>query len=131
MLFRSLIITSIFIAICCLWYLCYVSARAKKRSAITHIVERITARELAGESLAGELREILLERDEIIEDRFDRLIKDAIIIRDYDFKKASDLSAMTLEVKFIHRTRMILKAKKKNCDYLKDIMEKYFRQPNA
>jgi len=75
-----LIITGVFIGICCLWYLFYVSARAKRRSAIMHIVERITAREMAGSTLAGELREIVRERDEIVEDRFDRLIKNAIII---------------------------------------------------
>jgi len=75
-----LMITASFIALCCLWYLLYASTRAKKRSAVMHIVERITARELASNSLGGELREILRERDEIVEDRFDRLIKGAIII---------------------------------------------------
>ncbi|MEA3305580.1 MAG: amino acid permease [Candidatus Omnitrophota bacterium] len=75
-----LIITAVFIAVCFLWYLFYVSVRTKRRAAIMHIVERITAREMAGSTLGGELREILRERDEIIEDRFDRLIKDAVII---------------------------------------------------
>ena len=100
-----LVITTSFIAICCLWYLFYVSARAKRRSAIMHIVERITARELAGGTLAGELREILRERDEIVEDRFDRLIKDAIIIdmnrsvsADEAFKEISDKLSIRLDV---------------------------------
>ncbi len=84
-----LIITGAFIAVCCLWYLFYVSIRAKKRSAIMHIVERITAREIAGSTLGGELKEILRERDEIIEDRFDHLIKDAIII-DIDRSVSAD-----------------------------------------
>ncbi len=75
-----IIITGAFIVLCCLWYLFYVSARAKRRSAVMHIVERITARELAGSTLSGELKEILHERDEIVEDRFDRLIKEAIIM---------------------------------------------------
>jgi len=84
-----LIITGAFIALCCLWYLLYVGARTKRRSALMHIVERVTARELAGSTLTGELREILRERDEIVEDRFDRLIKDAIIL-DIGYSLSSD-----------------------------------------
>ena len=92
-----LIITGGFIVICCLWYLFYVSARAKRRSAVMHIVERITALEFTGSTLARELKEILRRRDEIVEDRFDRLIKDALILdidrslsADEAFKKISD-----------------------------------------
>ncbi len=100
-----LIITGAFIAICCLWYLFYVSARAKRRSAIMHLVERITARELTGRTLIGELKEILRERDEIVEDRFDRLIKNAVIIdidhsvsADEAFKEISDKLSRRLDV---------------------------------
>ena len=100
-----IVITTVFMALCCLWYLFYVSARAKRRSAIMHIVERITARELAGDTLPGELREILRERDEIVEDRFDRLIKGAIIIdldhsisADEAFKKISDELSKRLDI---------------------------------
>jgi amino acid transporter len=100
-----LLITTVFIAICCLWYLFYVSARAKRRSAVMHIVERITARELASNTLGGELREILRERDEIVEDRFDHLIKDAIIIdidhsisSDEAFKEISDKLSEDLDI---------------------------------
>jgi len=85
----TIVITAAFIAMCCLWYLFYVSARAKRRSAIMHIVERITARELVSNTLSGELKEILRERDEIIEDRFDRLIKGAIVI-DIDHSLSAD-----------------------------------------
>ncbi|MBN1871112.1 MAG: amino acid permease [Candidatus Omnitrophica bacterium] len=76
-----LMITVYFVAICLVWYVLYVSPRAKlRRSAIMHIVERITAKELATDSLGGELKEILRERDDIVEDRFDRLIKEAVIV---------------------------------------------------
>jgi len=76
-----LMITGIFVAVCCLWYIIYVSPRAVlRRSAIMHLVERITARELATGSLGCELKEILRHRDDIVEDRFDRLIKEAAII---------------------------------------------------
>ncbi len=75
-----LAITTAFILFCCLWYLLYASSRAERTSAIMHIVERITAREIAGATLADELREMLFHRDNIVEDRFDALIRDALIL---------------------------------------------------
>ena len=100
-----LIITSVFIGACCLWYLFYVSARAKRRSAVMHIVERVTAIELVGDTLAGELKEILRERDNIVEDRFDRLIKSAEIIdighsisANEVFKQISDILSKRLDI---------------------------------
>jgi amino acid transporter/mannitol/fructose-specific phosphotransferase system IIA component (Ntr-type) len=98
-------ITATFTALCCLWYLFYVSARTKRGPAVMHIVERITARELAGSTLVHELREILKERDEIVEDKFDRLIKNSIIIdidhsvsADEAFKEISDKLAKRLDI---------------------------------
>ncbi|HCL00416.1 MAG TPA: hypothetical protein DHW42_09985 [Candidatus Marinimicrobia bacterium] len=58
----------------------YAGARVTRTSALMHIVERITARELKRPTLERELREIVIERDEIIEDRFDRLIKNCEIL---------------------------------------------------
>jgi mannitol/fructose-specific phosphotransferase system IIA component (Ntr-type) len=45
-----------------------------------HIVERVTAKDLKTVTLENELRDILMERDEIIEDRFDRLIRGCEIL---------------------------------------------------
>jgi len=45
-----------------------------------HIVERVTDRELKTVTLENELRDILLERDDIIEDRFDELIRECEIL---------------------------------------------------
>jgi APA family basic amino acid/polyamine antiporter len=58
----------------------YSRIRVHRKSAIMHVVERITARELVSKTLVKELREIVIERDEIIEDRFDRLIKECEIL---------------------------------------------------
>jgi amino acid transporter/mannitol/fructose-specific phosphotransferase system IIA component (Ntr-type) len=61
----------------CGWigYWVYSRMRVHRTSAIMHIVERITDKELKTRTLEKELREIVIERDEIIEDRFDQLIK--------------------------------------------------------
>ena len=82
-----------------------------------HIVERVTAKELKTVTLENELRDILMERDDIIEDRFDKLIRDCEILditghekADKVFRKMSSILAGRLETdeyvlfeKFLHR----------------------------
>jgi len=75
-----LLITGGFVGCGLLWYGIWVRPRTNRRSALIHIVERVTAKELAGHTLENELKEILMERDDIIEDRFDRLIKGCTIL---------------------------------------------------
>ncbi len=72
--------TAVFILLSILWHKIYVHEKNVRKSALIHIVERVTAKEIAGDSLAAELRGILKERDEIIEDRFDKLVKKCEII---------------------------------------------------
>jgi len=76
----SLGVTGAFIAGAYVWFRIYGRGRAQRKSALIHIVERITAKEIAGGSLGAELREVLRERDNIIEDRFDALVERAEII---------------------------------------------------
>jgi len=68
-----------FIVASILWHKIYVR-EAMRKSALIHIVERVTAKEIAGDSLGTELREILKERDKIVEDRFDKLVKRCEVI---------------------------------------------------
>jgi APA family basic amino acid/polyamine antiporter len=75
-----LLITVAFAAVGFVWYLIYVKHRVTRQSALMHVVERITAKELSGVTLRDELREIVKERDQIVEDRFDRLIQKAEIL---------------------------------------------------
>ncbi len=70
-----LLITAGFIGLSAAWYWLYVCRRVSRASAVMHVVERVTNRELKTVTLENELRDILLERDEIIEDRFDELIR--------------------------------------------------------
>jgi len=78
-----LLIAGIFIGLALLWYLVYVGIRMERRSALMHIIERITVRDSSGATLPTELKKILIERDNIIEDRFHRLIENCEIL-DYD-----------------------------------------------
>jgi len=75
-----LTITAGFIVLSVAWFWLYVSRRISRASAVMHIVERVTDRELKTVTLENELRDILIERDNIIEDRFDKLIRNCQIL---------------------------------------------------
>ncbi len=86
-----LLLTAGFFAASLLWYLLYSRSRNRRESALLHVVERVTNRELRTDSLSEELKEILLERDEIVEDRFDEIIKAAEII---DLEEGTDVQGL-------------------------------------
>ncbi len=86
-----LLISACFIAVSAAWFALYVSRRVSRASAVMHIVERVTARELKTVTLENELRDILLERDDIIEDRFDKLIKQCRILDIKGPREAEDI----------------------------------------
>lgn len=75
-----LLVTGGFAVLGVAWYRFYARSRIDRKAALIRIVGRVTAKELAGRGLEKELREILRERDNIIEDRFDRLIKECTIL---------------------------------------------------
>jgi len=112
-----LLITAGFVGLSAAWFAIYVSRRVSRASAVMHIVERVTDRELKTVTLENELRDILIERDEIIEDRFDKLIRDCEILdirgkqsAERVFRKVSKILAGKLQTdeyvlfeKFLHR----------------------------
>lgn len=77
-----LAITAAFFGGSLLWYVAYVGLHERRDSALIQVVRRITARDLepSAPSLEGELRQILRDRDEIVEDRFDELIERSTIL---------------------------------------------------
>lgn len=70
----------IFIIVGTLWYFIYPYRFEAKKSALVHVVERIIGRQIRVDTLGAELRDVLRERDEIIEDRFDEIIKECEIL---------------------------------------------------
>jgi len=76
----TLATTAIFIIGALMWYFFYVRPKITRESALMYIVERVTDRQIATETLREELREVVKEREEIIEDEFDHTIKDAMIM---------------------------------------------------
>jgi len=59
---------------------CYGRKRVTQESALLHLIERLTDRELVTGSLERELKQIVHERDEVALDRFDRLVENALVL---------------------------------------------------
>jgi len=78
--FISLITMGIFIALGFSWYLIYARPKIKREYALLHVIERITGIESTGYLIDEELREILIERDDITEKRFEEIIKKCLIL---------------------------------------------------
>ncbi len=74
-----LLITGGFLLLSIVWYFTYATKRAGKDSAVMHVVQRVTDREIKSPTLENERRDILFERDNIIADRFDHLLTDCTI----------------------------------------------------
>ncbi|MBD3348941.1 MAG: amino acid permease [Candidatus Eisenbacteria bacterium] len=75
-----LLVTAVFFGGSLIWYVAYAKRNERKDSALIQLVRRITSSDLVTSSLDTELREILKVRDEIVEDRFDGLVKRATIL---------------------------------------------------
>jgi mannitol/fructose-specific phosphotransferase system IIA component (Ntr-type) len=86
-----LLITGMFTVLSVAWYYFYGRPRVTRRSALVGMVKRISDKELGDGSLAAELKSILLERDEIVEDRFDRLVDKCPILDVSDSMPAEEM----------------------------------------
>ena len=75
-----LMTTGSFLLIAAVWYLIYVRPRVNRESALVYMVRNVVAKEIYRSELEQELREIAFHRDEIVQDRFDRLIADCEIL---------------------------------------------------
>ncbi|MCK5739158.1 amino acid permease, partial [bacterium] len=76
----AIVTTAVFMVGCLLWVFFYVRKRATHHSALINIIERVTNKEIVDDAIRTELREILRERDQIIEDKFDKLVQNARIL---------------------------------------------------
>jgi mannitol/fructose-specific phosphotransferase system IIA component (Ntr-type) len=64
----------------CFWF--YGRKRVTQESALLHLIERVTEtdKELVSGMLEAELKDIIQERDEIVKDRFDKLIEGCAVL---------------------------------------------------
>ena len=75
-----LITTGTFVVASILWYVLYVRRRSHRESALVYMVKNIVAPAIRRGGLEDELRAIATERDEIVHDRFDFIVKDCEIL---------------------------------------------------
>ncbi|MBU1486746.1 amino acid permease [bacterium] len=65
-----------------IWYKVYVQKRASQDSALIYVLERLVAKDkdLTSDNLLTELKDIVVQRDEIREDRFHKLVEGAKVL---------------------------------------------------
>jgi len=78
--FDSLVLVGCFIGFGFGWYWFFARDKIWREYSILHVVERITGEKSTGYLLDEELREILIERDDVTEKRFEQLIKKCEVI---------------------------------------------------
>jgi len=111
-----LTISAVFVIIGLVWYWFYGRIRTNQESALVSIVRRIKASELRTPSLESELKEIIRERDDIQQDRFDNIIEKCPIVdvaKKINREKLFDLVAEEL-----------CSTVGKSCDYIAERLRK-------
>jgi mannitol/fructose-specific phosphotransferase system IIA component (Ntr-type) len=75
-------LTFILLSLGVIWYKAYAEKRGAQHSALIHVLEKLVAKdkELSTESLLTELRDIVIQRDDIVEDRFQRLVSESVVL---------------------------------------------------
>ncbi|MBU0549639.1 MAG: amino acid permease [Candidatus Omnitrophica bacterium] len=114
-------LSGLFIVAALVWYLIYAGIKVEKEYALIHVIERIINKELTSGSLPKELKGILRERDEIVEDRFDHLIKESIVLdledsltMDEFFRHVSSVLARGLDIDADKLCRDFIKREKES-----------------
>jgi amino acid transporter len=79
------------------WYLLYARDKIWREYSLLHVVERVTGEKSTGYLVDEELREILIKRDELEEERFENLIRDCDIIDIYKYLPPNKLSMLLAE----------------------------------
>jgi len=77
---EALEITLGLVVLSLIFYVFYGRKRSRRESALLYLVNRVCACKTTGNILEDELREIIIERDDIKQDFIDELIKDAIFL---------------------------------------------------
>jgi amino acid transporter/mannitol/fructose-specific phosphotransferase system IIA component (Ntr-type) len=75
-------LTMAFLLLGFIWYKVYAQKRATQDSALIHVLEKLVAkdRELVSDNLLTELKDIVIQRDELIKDKFHKLIEQARVL---------------------------------------------------
>ena len=77
-----ILLTILFISSGFIWYKIYAQKRAVQDSALIYVLERLVAKdkELISDNLLTELKDIVISRDELIKDKFHKLVEQAKVL---------------------------------------------------
>lgn len=75
-----LFVVMLFLTCSFIWYWLYARKTVARESALIRFIKRIASRALPTEDMGIELKEILRQRDAIVEDHFDQLVKRCLIL---------------------------------------------------
>lgn len=78
--FEAYVISALLILAAFLVFWFFGRKEAQQESALLHIIARLSDRRLVSGTLEAELKQIIKERDEIVWDRFDRLVQNAVVL---------------------------------------------------
>ncbi|MEE9440337.1 MAG: amino acid permease, partial [Candidatus Thermoplasmatota archaeon] len=81
-----MILVGVFILFGFLWYWFYARDKIWREYSLLHLIERITGTKSTGYLVDEELREILIDRDDVTEKRFEHLIKKCEVIDIYKYQ---------------------------------------------
>ena len=82
-----MLLVGVFILFGFLWYWFFARDKIWREYSLLHVVERITGEKSTGYLVDEELREILIERDDVTEKRFEELIKKCEVIDVYKYER--------------------------------------------
>ncbi len=85
-----LLTTAAFAAFGVVWYLLYVRPRSERESAFVYMVKKAVSRNIYRSELEEELKEIAIARDDVVADRFDRIIAKCSILDIDDFMESAE-----------------------------------------
>jgi mannitol/fructose-specific phosphotransferase system IIA component (Ntr-type) len=119
----------IFLLLGILWYRIYAQKRSAQDSALIYVLEKLVARDkaLASDSLLTELKDIIVQRNGLMADRFHRLIEESKVLdieeplkmEDF-FKKVSDILSKDLNLQSEDLFNEFIKREKQASTVVKD-----------
>jgi mannitol/fructose-specific phosphotransferase system IIA component (Ntr-type) len=121
--FIPLVFLGCFILAGFIWYWFFARDKIWREYSLLHVVERVTGEKNTGYLLEEELREILIERDDVTEKRFEDLLRNCEIIDVFKYEKPDKFAWLVA-----NRLAQRLNIKKKN---LYDLIMKREKDSNV
>ena len=93
----TLFLVGCFVGFAFLWYWFFARDKIWREYSLLHVVERVTGEKSTSYLVDEELREILIERDDVGEKRFENLVKNCEIIDIYKYMQPTKFAQLVAE----------------------------------